>query len=270
MKKGGLETMIEREEDIDSAREPRILTIDIENTPLIGYAWKQWDTNLIEIKDHSYILSFSAKWLGGKQYTKGLIDYKGYKPGVLDDEKLIREAHALVDNADIVVGQNSIDFDMKKLNARFLAYGLPPPSPYKQVDTLKEARKIMNLPSYKLNDLGKYLGIGKKLQHEGFELWLKCMAGDEKAWRKMLKYNAQDVRLTEQLYLKLRPYMKSHPNLGTYLEKCCCPKCMGENLQRRGYSKTVANVYQRFQCNDCGSWGRTAISEKRYKTNRNQ
>jgi len=269
MKKGGLETMIEKEE-YESAREPRILTIDIENTPLIGYSWKKWDTNLIEIIDQSKILSYSVKWLKGKQTTKGLPDYKGYKKGSLDDEALIRDVYDFIDEADIIVGQNSINFDMKKLNARFLHYGLPPPSPYKQVDTLREARKLMNLPSYKLDELGDYLGLGNKLKHEGFALWTKCMTGDEKAWKKMLRYNAQDVRLTEKLYLRLRPYMKTHPNVGEHMEACVCPKCGGEDLQMRGYARTTANVYHRFQCNGCGGWGRSSVSDHKYKTNRNQ
>jgi len=32
----------------------------------------------------------------------------------------------------------------------------------------------------------------------------------------MLEYNVHDVEITELVYLKLRPWMKSHPNMGVY------------------------------------------------------
>lgn len=244
------------------AREPKLLILDIENSPLVAYSWgPMHDTNLVQVVEESKILSFSAKWLGGKQTTIGL--------NTMGEKELLLKLWALLDEADIVCGHNSNNFDLKKINARFLKYGIHPPSPFQTADTYLEAKKILSAASLKLDYLGKYLGIGEKMKHEGFALWESCMAGDERAWKRMLKYNAQDVRLTEKLYLKLRPFMKTHPNVGAYLQGVVCPKCGSKRLQSRGYVRTIANMYGRFHCQSCGGWGRYAVSEKRFKSARN-
>jgi DNA polymerase elongation subunit (family B) len=249
---------------------PKILTIDIETSPITAYTWgPKFESNIIDFVTQSQVLSYSAKWLGGKQITKGLIDYKGYAPGIINDKPLIKDVHGLLDEADIVVGQNHVSFDMKILNARMIANGMSPPSPYKMVDTKREAKKYLRLPSYSLNDMGAYFGIGKKMEHEGFNLWLGCMKGDKSAWKKMKAYNAQDTLLTEQLYLKLLPFMKTHPNVGSHVEGCVCGKCGSERLQRRGVARTLSTVYQRVQCLDCGGWGRSQTKERSYKVTPN-
>ncbi len=175
-------------------KEPKILTIDIETSPIIAYTWgPKWEANLIEVLDQSQILCFSAKWMNGKQITKGLADYKGYKNDVVNDKEIIKDIHALLDEADIVITQNGVSFDHKVINARFLAHSLVPPSPYKMVDTKIEAKRYLKLPSYSLDDMGKYFGLGEKIHHDGFDLWKDCIAGDKKSWNLMKKYNARVV-----------------------------------------------------------------------------
>ena len=44
------------------------------------------------------------------------------------------------------------------------------------------------------------------------------MAGDETACDYMVTYNEFDVKLLEEIYMRLRPYDKSHPHLGLYYE----------------------------------------------------
>jgi DNA polymerase elongation subunit (family B) len=246
--------MMRLEDMVERKNEARILTLDIETSPIIAYTWgPKWETNIIEFIQHTSILSYSAKWLDGKQETKGLIDYKGYKKNSLEDKKLIVDLHKLLDEADIVVTQNGVDFDIKLINARFMKYGLPPPSPYKQIDTKKEAKRQLRLPSYSLDDMGEYFGLGRKIKTE-FDLWKRCIAGDKKAWDLMKKYNAQDVVLTETIYLKLRPFMKSHPNVTLYSEKSGCPACGSDNYHNRGYYTLTSGKYHRASCNDCGHW----------------
>ena len=142
--------------------------------------------------EEGQILSFSAKWLGGKHITKGWPDYKGYKKGVKNDKEIVKDLWKLLDEAEIVIVQNGRAFDVKYVNSRFLFHGLTPPSPYKVVDTKTEAKRYLRLPSYSLDSMCEYFGIGKKQEHEGFPLWTKCMAGDEKAWKRMLSYNKND------------------------------------------------------------------------------
>jgi len=129
--------------------------------------------------------------------------------------------------ADIVIAHNGIAFDTRKIQARMLFHGLNPPSPYREVDTLKIARKHFSFTSNRLDDLCQTLGIGRKLATGGFDTWLGCMRGDPKAWAKMTRYNKRDVKLLVALYKKLLPWTTVHPNLATISGAAgeMCPKC---------------------------------------------
>lgn len=237
--------------------QPKILFFDIETTPLTAYSWgPKWKTNLIECIKPMQIMSFSAKWLDGTHTTKGWPNYKEYKPGTLNDRALVEEIHVFLNRADVVVSHNGKDFDIKVVNARFMAHGISPPLPYKVVDTKTEAKKYLRLYSHSLGDLCAYFDIGSKIQHEGFSLWTRCMAGDSKAWKTMLQYNKHDVTMLEQLYLRLRPWMTNHPNVGMYRPGVVCPKCGSENLVWEGWYRNKTTKYHAFSCRDCGGWGR--------------
>lgn len=256
-------------DEMTRKKSAKILSFDIETSPIVAYTWgPKWETSLIEFIDHSQILSYSAKWLDGKQVTRGQDDTRGYKPGKLNDKQLVKELHDLFSEADILVAHNGKQFDIKTVNARFLAYDLPPPEPYKVVDTKTEAKKVLRLPSNKLDDIGAYFGLGRKMVHTGFELWKGCMAGDPKSWNDMKKYNAQDVVLLEKIYTKLRGFMTNHPNQGSYVQGECCPNCSSDELQKRGTARTLTGLYQRYQCKPCGSWSRGPYLEANWKINR--
>jgi hypothetical protein len=146
----------------------------------------------------------------------------------------------------------SLVFDLPKINSRFLTHKLGPPKPYKTVDTLKIARSFA-FDSNKLDDLGRYLGIGRKLPHTGFHLWKGCMTKDEASWKLLKRYNAHDVALLEDLYYILRSWHKSHPNVNQG-QTGACPKCSSTKVQRRGFSYTATRPKQRYQCTDCTGW----------------
>lgn len=240
----------------------KILLLDIETAPIKGYAWTKYDTNLIEIIEPFFILSFAYKWLGDKGVTvRALSDYKSYKPGACSDKELMVDLRSLLDEADIIVAHNGDSFDIKKARTRFLVNELSPPSQFKTYDTLKEAKKYFRFDSNKLNDLCKLLGIGAKVSHTGFALWTACIDGDKAAWALMKEYNAQDVVLLEEIYLRLRPW-GNHPDVnlygdaGTKSETPACPSCGGHHVQRRGPVVSRTRKYQRYHCTDegCGRW----------------
>lgn len=245
---------------------PKILFFDIETAPHLGYVWEKWETNVIAFEEYGYILSFSAKWYGGKQITKGLIDYQGYRKNKKNDREIVKELWKLFDEADFLVAHNGDQFDIKKCNSRFSYYNLPPPRPYRSIDTKKMAKGRFGFVSNSLDDLGDYLGMGRKVSTGGFDLWRKCMAGDKEAWKKMKKYNAQDVNLLEKIYLHLRPYMK---NPVFHDEEGVCPKCGSKRFQKRGFSVNAGVVRQRFQCMDCGGWSHSAKGERIGYPNKN-
>lgn len=234
---------------------PRIALIDIENAPNTSYTWGKWEQNVIEFEEHWYILSFSVKWLDKKKITThALPDFQGYEKHKNNDKALVKELWKVFDEADIIIAHNGDRFDIKKANARFAAYDFKPPSPYKSIDTLKVARKHFKFESNKLDDLGQYLNVGRKLPHTGKHLWLGCMRGDEKSWRTMRRYNAQDVALLERVYLRLRPWMTTHPNLNSYTKRITCPKCQSPHVQQRGWNVTATGKRARIHCQSCGGW----------------
>jgi hypothetical protein len=167
----------------------------------------------------------------------------------------------LLDEADIVIAHNGDRFDMRKANARFVYHNLGPVSPVKQIDTLKSARRYFMFNSNKLDNLGKHLGVGAKVDTGGFATWAGCMRGDMKAWKTMTKYAKQDVDLLRNVYMKLRPWMANHPNLNVYSGESCCPTCGSDDLQRRGQRYTQVATYQQWYCNSCGAWSRTRMVE---------
>lgn len=234
---------------------PKILLFDIETAPNLGFTWGKWEQNVIEFKEDWYMLTFAAKWLGSnKVIIKGLPDFPTYKKDRKNDRELVKSLWDLIDEADVIIAHNGDEFDVKKMNVRFMENGLKPPTPYQTIDTKKVAKKYFRWDSNKLDDLGQYLKLGRKMDTGGFELWQGCMNGDMKAWRKMLQYNKQDVILLEKVYLKLRPWMTNHPNVNILSGTEGCPGCGSKELQRRGIRVTRTSQFQRYQCQSCGMW----------------
>lgn len=208
---------------------PKILLIDIETTPELGYIWGRFKQFIapVQVKQRSFMLTWSAKWLGeedvmadaiplhrpmaGDNFVRG--EYKEE-----DDFEVVSSAWNLLDRADVVVAHNGIRFDFPYLNSRFAYHGLGMPSPFKVVDTCKIAKKYFRFPANSLKELGLYLGIAVPKLDTDFQLWVDCMEGKKEAWEYMVEYNVFDVKLLEEIYLRLRPYDKSHPNLGLYYE----------------------------------------------------
>ncbi|HZF98265.1 MAG TPA: ribonuclease H-like domain-containing protein [Pseudoxanthomonas sp.] len=227
----------------------RILTIDIETLPHLVWAWGLHDQNisLNQIDEAGTIACFAAKWHGEKA-----VEFASVHEGT--ERAMLRKAHDLLSEADAVVGWNSASFDIKWLQGQFVKHKLPPPRPFKQIDLLRTARSKFKAASNKLDYWARFLGIGAKEQTGGFDLWKACMAGDEKAWKTMRRYNIQDVRLTEQVYDRLRPWVTNHPNIGVIDGAHCCPKCSSEKLQYRGHYVTRHKRYPQLQCRSCFAW----------------
>jgi RNase_H superfamily len=250
--------------------EPKILTLDIETAPLKVYAWGLWDQNtgVNQIDTEWSILAVCAKWLGKPPM------YADCRGEPLKDLALLEWTHSLLDDADIVVTQNGLGFDIKKLNARFIAEGFDPYSPVRHIDTKLVAKKHFGFTSNRLEWMGKNIAGQKKSDHKkfpGFELWSECLKDNLAAWKEMEKYNKQDVISTEALYLKMRPWIEGHPNLAAYHgeEIHRCPKCDSSDLQHRGFATTQFGRYQRYQCLECGGWsrgGRTLLAATKKKS----
>jgi DNA polymerase elongation subunit (family B)/ribosomal protein S27AE len=230
---------------------PRILFLDIETRPNLGYFWRLYDENIgvNQLVDEHQVLCFAGKWLG----VDGIEFYSSHRDG---KEGMVHEAHRMLDEADVVMHWNGKKFDIPHLNKEFVMMGLEPPSTFKQVDLMMVVRSRFKFASNKLQHISKTFGLEGKFDHEGFDLWVKCMAGENEAWETMAKYNKQDVILLEQIYEKILPWIKSHPSVPLYRGVGKCPNCGSDSIIARGKAYTNLRTYQRYKCSDCGAWMR--------------
>jgi DNA polymerase elongation subunit (family B) len=231
----------------------KILFLDIETSPNLAYVWGLWQQNVSinQMVSSTEVICFGARWYGQRKVHFSSVHHNG-------KAEMLKAIHELLDEADAVVGWNSAGFDMKHLRREFVENDMLPPSPTKDIDLMKVARNQFRFPSNKLDYVAQKLGVGKKVKHSGFDLWVNCMAGDEKAWREMKKYQIQDVDLLIDLYEKFLPWIKTHPNksIGTKT----CTNCGSIKIHARGLARTMTAAYQRYQCQDCGKWLRGSES----------
>ena len=234
----------------------KILILDLERAPNVLYSWSLREKYIPaeNIIQPSYVMCYAAKWLGSDEILFDSIQRSSTR-------NMLKGVHDLLDDADVLVTFNGVRFDSRVLDAEMFAHKIKPPSPYHELD-LYVTSKRFNFPSRKLNYLCQRLGIGQKLEHEGFQLWKDCMDGKLSAWRKMEEYNIQDVQLTEALYLEMRPWIKNHPNLSIDSLEEVCPHCGSDKRVWRGYREAITRRYRRFRCSECGSWGRATKCER--------
>ena len=280
--RGYVEWMEEAENDvldglIEAPHSPKMLVIDIENTPNLSWTWGHWQQNVVGIEKYWWMLSFAYAWYDlrtdkvGEVGFAGLADDPAFEPDAYslydNDRYIVDRMWSLLDQADIVIGQNSKSFDIKKFNARAIVHGYTPPSSYQQVDTKRAASDVGAFGSNSLKHLATQLGITLKEENRGFPLWRECMAGEATAWKEMEVYNKGDVIATAELYSRLRPWMNGsqHPNLGLYIasEGMVCTKCGnkerdhgGTGFQYRGNRMTNASAFKDVRCNKCGGYSR--------------
>lgn len=237
----------------------KVLIWDIETAPNIGYTWGKYDQNVIEFVQPWYAMCFSYQWVGQKKvHVVAQPDFPEYyadNPNC--DLKVAEACWKVMDEADVAVAHNGNKFDIKKMNTRYAVHKLGPHSDVRPVDTLMVARRAFAFNSNKLDDLGAEFDIGRKIKHEGFSLWTKCMAGDTAAWGRMKKYARQDAALLHDLYQELLPWMPQHPNLSTISgNPHACPKCQAPSpgWVSRGTRVTRTYSYRQWQCKMCGSY----------------
>jgi len=249
----------------------RILVLDIETAPALGWVWSKWKQDIHDqrIARLDRMLCFAYKWHGdrGTQFsTEFNPDFQDYTWwGNYDQAKhdeMVREAHALLEEADGLVTYNGDTFDIPWLYREFAELKLPEPAPFVSIDLYKVAKRFRYF-SRKLDHVAARNGLRGKADDGGMDTWLGCLAGDPKMWRKFERYARRDVALTDDLLVEMQGYLKRFPNANLFRdegdERPCCPNpiCASTKLQRRGFKVTSTGRYPRYQCQDCGKWSST-------------
>lgn len=180
---------------------PKVLYLDIETAMMKVYAYDLYvPTKRISkdmIAEHSFVICWSAAWLDDNNEVKRIMSgvCTPAEAKKQNDKRIIEKIHGLIDEADVCIGHNSDNFDLKVLNWRFLLYGLPFPADWKKkVDTYKLSGKYTRPPSKGLESLSLALG-GKPKQGLTREEWIAIVeTGNEKLLAKANRYCRGDVR----------------------------------------------------------------------------
>jgi len=235
--------------------------LDIESAPALVYVWDLRTRYVTpeKIVRPRHMLCFAGKWVG----EDDIFFFSEWDDGT---EAMLRQIWDLLDQADAVLHYNGKRFDIPHINTEFAQAGLPPPSPYAQIDLYKAVRRQFSFMSSSLKSVSQALGTAHKLEHEGFSLWTKVMDGDTRAQRKMEEYNCGDVFANEDLYRRILPWIPAHPSYavidggrgsaahGGEDGDLRCPQCGGTSVERSGCAYTALSAYPRYICPDCQTW----------------
>jgi predicted RNA-binding Zn-ribbon protein involved in translation (DUF1610 family) len=243
---------ITKKDTLLKSNQPRIISFDTETSPIITTTFSLYPESISHnnILQDWYIICASWKVLGEEK----VFSVSCKKP--TSDKEVCRKLRDALISADIIVAHNGKKFDVKKLNARLIYHKLEPLPQIPMVDTLVEVKKVAQFTSHRLDYLGKHLlGHGKLPTSEG--LWLRALKGDKVAVKEMTDYCEVDVIRLEELYLRLRPYFKTHPHVGVITQgvKNDCPKCGSIRMSKSKIRISATGTKtQQLQCQDCGSY----------------
>lgn len=245
----------------------KVLTIDIETSPHLAYTFQTRNVFIQpgQIVEPTRMLSFAAKWEGSRQTLfESEYDFANERIDPEFHATMVQNAWYLLDDADVVVGYNSDNFDLRHLRREFRLAGLGQPSPFASVDLWKVIKREEEWASHKLAYITQRYRLTGKMHNDGFALWLGCLNGDSKMWRQMRRYNKQDVVTTEELYHAAADIV-SLPALVLFddepLTEGHCPVCR-EQGQSRGYAYTKTRRYPRFYCPADKKWFRGNRSDR--------
>lgn len=238
------------------------LFFDIETSPNLVFSWNVGYDIRIDydniIKERA-IICICYKY-EGEDKVHSLSWDKG------DDEKMLRKFVDVINDADEVIGHNSDKFDVKWVRTRCIFHGIYMDHNIKSIDTLKAARGKFKFNSNKLDYIGKYLGMGQKMDTGGFSLWKDIvLKNDRKALKKMVDYCKQDVILLEGIFKKINPYIPVKTNAAIMYDRDIihCPECLsGKVCVNKRRISAAGLISYGMQCKDCGKY--FGVSESKY------
>ena len=228
---------------------PRILTLDIENSPHLVYTYDLYGANITpdKIIEPARLLCWAGKWFDRRE----VVFASEYHDGV---EDMLDPLWDMLDQADIVVTYNGVRHDIPIIMRTFIENGYPPPSPWIDIDLYQVSKRRYKWASNRLGYVTEALGLPTKLETGVAQLWKKVLYDDDKAWTKFRAYNKQDVIVTELLYRAYRPWMKT-PHAGLWSgDLSTCPACGSSQLAPAGIVYTKTAAWLKSNCQNCRAW----------------
>jgi hypothetical protein len=255
----------------------RILILDVERIPGITqqFWWDRGDLQKRYIHKETVVREPRTTLVCAKWHSSGEVmrmaewDRGGRK-------KFLRKVHALMSDADIIVGHNAAKADIPWLlgDFRFPRIGyngafesLPDLPPYKVVDTLAHfrGRYKTGLPFKGLDAALQILGHPGKTDRYDPQAMERAVAGSVEDQERLTEYCVGDVIGGQWIYDHERPMMKNHPALFVdskdYLTTC--NRCGHETEPT--VKRYIANVmsYSMRKCVACEGYSRISIEPER-------
>ena len=206
------------------------LFFDIETSPMVVYSWRiGYNLNISydQIINDWNIICICYKWENDDKvyFLKWNKEHS--------DKQMLIDFIKVANTANELIGHNGDRFDIKKIRTRCIYHRIPMFPKYRTLDTLKKARSGFAFNSNKLDAIAKFLGVGAKMEHEGFDMWVKCMNNDETALNNMIEYCMQDVVVLEDVYTAMQHYIKpnSHSGVANGGKKYSCPICICDEIE---------------------------------------
>ena len=238
---------------------PKILIFDTETAAATALTFGRFKVNLSQdniLDNGGWILCACWRWLG--ESTTYSIHLTPEEVQNKDDSKIVAKLFELYEQADAVLAHNSLGFDHKVVQARAIFNGFPPLPQVKVLDTLQLARKYLKLPSNRLDAIGEFFGLGRKVSTGGISLWRKVQEGDEQAMKDMVTYCVQDVDLLYDIYLRTRQLGRAGSDFNAALyyddDLVRCRVCGSSEVESTGRTvETSLNSFDELRCNECGA-----------------
>jgi hypothetical protein len=253
---------------LDGQAGPKILTLDLERIPG-RVTLDMWHPS--DVKRMTYIgperweslprtICLTAKWYGKRPEFVAEWDNPD------DEYHVARRAWELIDAADVIVTYNGKRADLKWLQQDWDMARLPAPTPYKHVD-LFAMNTRWAFERRSLSHLLDRLSMANKDGHYNADEARAAVAGDEKARKRLARYNTGDVKVTEALFDRLRHHVKGI-NLGVYYPDCedvnRCPRCgEADTLRDAGWYTAEQYRYAMRRCDACGGLSRLGHIKRR-------
>jgi len=189
---------------ITEKTELKVLYLDLETSPNIGFFWKsgyKLNIGYENIIQERAIICACYKW---KDENK--VHSLEWNNG--DDKVLLQELAEVINEADLIVGHNLNKFDLPWIYGRCVKHNIQFDTNFKKEDTLTMARNMFSFNSNKLDYIAQFLGLGEKLS-TSYNLWKDIvLKNDAKAMNTMVKYCKNDVVILQKVHEKLCNYKK--------------------------------------------------------------
>jgi hypothetical protein len=238
---------------------PKILVFDTETAAATALTFGRFKVNLSQdniLDNGGWILCACWRWLGSNVTES--IHLTPEEVLNKDDSRIVAKLFELYEQADAVLAHNSQGFDHKVVQTRAIYNGFSPLPQVKVLDTLQLVKKYLKLPSNRLDAIGEFFGLGRKVSTGGIRLWREVQEGDEEAMEKMVEYCLQDVDLLYEVYLRTRQLGRAGSDFNAALyfddDLVRCRVCGSSDVEVTGRTiETSLNVFDEVRCNECGA-----------------